>query len=134
MRVTAFARCAWCKGLKLPQFYRGKRVSRCSCDHDYRTPIEIRRDVVLEKYGDDPDAYTPAVLSELAREGLFDLTAAFCPAGKLSMAETLEREAQAIEARSDGTVEQGPARRARARSGTDAPNLSSPSLNKEDGE
>jgi hypothetical protein len=44
------------------------------------------------------------------------------------------RAAQAIEARSDGTVEQGPARRARARSGTDAPNLSSPSLNKEDGE
>lgn len=115
MQVVAFARCAWCKGLKLPQFYRGKRVTRCECDHDYRTPVEKRRDAVLGKYGNDPDAYTPAVLAELAQEGLLDLTEAFCPAGKLTMAETLAREALArIEAGTADTGNTDPARRARA--------------------
>src|SRR4249919_4055092 len=104
MQITAFARCGWCHALKLPQFYRGKRVARCGCDGEYRTPVEIRRDAVLDRYGNDPDAYTPAVLAELAGDGLFDLTTAFCPAGKLSMEETKAREAaQAIEAQRAAT-------------------------------
>jgi hypothetical protein len=96
--------CAWCRTPKVVAFYRGKREARCPCCHDYRTPIEVRRDAVLEQYGDDPEAYTPAVLKRLAGEGLFDLTDAFCPAGKLSMEETKAREAQGIEA---GTAETG---------------------------
>lgn len=96
MRVTAFPRCGWCHGLKRPMFYQGRRENRCSCDHDYRTPVEVRRDAVLDRYGNDPDAYTPAVLKELAEQGLFDVTAAFCPAGKLSMEETKAREQATI--------------------------------------
>jgi hypothetical protein len=85
--------CAWCSEPKQSQFYQGKRQQRCACNHDYRTPVEVRRDAVLDKYGDDPSAYTPAILAELARDGLFDISAAFCPAGKLSMEETKRREA-----------------------------------------
>lgn len=48
---------------------------------------------MLDKYGDDPAAYTPKVLAKLAKDGLLDITASFCPAGKLSMAETKAREA-----------------------------------------
>lgn len=84
--------CACCREPKHVQFYCGQRQARCSCNHDYRTPVEVRRDAVLEKYGDDPAAYTPSVLKELAEQGLFDVTAHFCPAGRLTMAETLARE------------------------------------------
>jgi hypothetical protein len=87
--------CAWCRKPKVVAFYRGKREARCPCT-DCRTPIEIRRDAVMEQYGDDPAAYTPAVLKRLAEEGLFDLTGSFCPAGLLSMAEARAREAQTI--------------------------------------
>ena len=88
--------CAWCRTPKVERFHCGKRKQRCKCDHDYRTPIEKRRDAVLEKYGDDPAAYTPKVLAKLVKGGLFDLTAHFCPAGKLSMAEARAREAAQV--------------------------------------
>jgi hypothetical protein len=88
--------CSWCGKTRKTAFYRGRRETRCPCHGDYRTPVEVRRDAVLDKYGDDPTAYTPAVLKELAEQGLFDIAAAFCPAGKLSMAETLAREAASV--------------------------------------
>ena len=84
-------------------FYCGRKVERCACHKDYRTPVEKRRDKVLDKYGNDPAAYTPKVLKKLAKDGLFDLSTAFCPAGKLSMAETKAREASGIETRSAET-------------------------------
>lgn len=92
MRVAS-RKCGWCLKPFRSMFYQGKRANRCPCMSDYRTPIEKRRDVVLDKYGDDPSAYTPAILAKLARDGLFDICGSFCPAGKLSMAETLAREA-----------------------------------------
>jgi hypothetical protein len=82
-------------------FYQGKRHNRCACHKDYRSPVEVRRDAVLDKYGDDPTAYTPAVLAELSADGLFDISTAFCPAGRLTMAETRAREAAALEVRTD---------------------------------
>ena len=85
--------CGWCHRAMRFVFHAGKQTWRCRCHSDYRTPIEKRRDAVLDKYGDDPRAYTPKVLAKLAKDGLFDLTGAFCPAGKLSMAETKAREA-----------------------------------------
>jgi hypothetical protein len=88
--------CGWCHKKPRTMFYRGKRAERCKCHGDYRTPVEIRRDAVLDKYGDDPAAYTPAVLAELARDGLFDITASFCPAGRLSLAEAKAREAAQV--------------------------------------
>jgi hypothetical protein len=79
------------------EFHLGKQRWRCrKCSSDYRTPVEKRRDAVLNKYGDDPVAYTPKVLAKLAKDGLLDITASFCPAGKLSMAETKAREAAAV--------------------------------------
>jgi hypothetical protein len=84
--------CAWCHTPPRMEIYQGKRRRRCDCAHDYRTPVEVRRDAVLEQYGDDPTAYTPEILKQLATEGLFDISTAFCPAGKLSMAETRLRE------------------------------------------
>lgn len=89
-------RCGWCRQEKRRVYYGGKLRSRCPCDGDYRTPVERRRDAVLNKYGDDPAAYTPKVLAKMAKDGLLDLSDAFCPAGKLSMAETKAREAAAI--------------------------------------
>lgn len=85
--------CYWCREPKVKAFYRGKREARCPCNGDYRSPVEARRDAVLDKYGDDPAAYTPAVLKQLAEEGLFDIATAFCPAGRLTMAQTKAREA-----------------------------------------
>jgi hypothetical protein len=89
-------KCARCRKSVVEAFYQGKRRRRCGCYCDYRTPVEKRRDAVLNKYGDDPAAYTPKVLAKLARDGLLDLTDAFCPAGKLSMAETKAREAASV--------------------------------------
>jgi hypothetical protein len=90
--------CAWCHKERRETFYCGKRQFRCKCNHDYRTPVEKRRDSVLNKYGDDPAAYTPKVLAKLAKEGLFDISSSFCPAGKLSMAEAKAREAAQVRA------------------------------------
>lgn len=89
-------RCGWCRKVERWQFYRGKRQMRCGCG-DHRTPMEIRRDSVLNEYGDDPAAYTPAVLAQLAKDGLFDIAASFCPAGRLTLAEAKAREAKQIE-------------------------------------
>jgi hypothetical protein len=88
--------CARCESERSIAFYCGKRVTRCGCYRDHRSPVEIRRDAVLDKYGNDPTAYTPAVLAELARDGLFDIAASFCPAGRLSMDDTKAREAATI--------------------------------------
>lgn len=88
--------CAWCRQPRVTAFYCGKLSTRCACHGDRRSPVEVRRDAVLDKYGNDPAAYTPAILAELARDGLFDVAAAFCPAGKLSMAETRQREQRNI--------------------------------------
>jgi hypothetical protein len=85
--------CSWCDEPKVNLFYQGRRQLRCACFTDYRTPIEKRRDAVLDKHGDDPAAYTPKVLAALAHDGLFDLTAHFCPAGKLTLEEAKKREA-----------------------------------------
>jgi hypothetical protein len=85
-------KCGWCLKEKRLVFYRAKREWRCKCSNDYRTPVERRRDAVLNKYGDDPAAYTPRVLAKLSKDGLLDVSAAFCPAGKLSLAETKARE------------------------------------------
>jgi hypothetical protein len=82
-----------CREPRAVAFYRGVEQARCGkCDTDYRSGVEKRRDAVLEKYGADPAAYTPAVLKELAADGLFDGATAFCPAGRLTLAETLARE------------------------------------------
>ena len=89
-------RCPRCHKPRLNNFYQGRRQLRCGCYSDYRTPVEKRRDAVLDKYGDDPAAYTPKVLAKLAKGGLFDIANAFCPAGKLSMEETRKREAAAV--------------------------------------
>jgi len=91
-------KCAWCHEECVETFYQGKRDRRCKCDHDYRTPVEKRRDAILNKYGDDPAAYTPKVLAKLAKDGVLDLSTAFCPAGKLSMVETKAREASQVRA------------------------------------
>ena len=88
--------CGWCRKERVETFYCGKREKRCKCNHDYRTPVEKRRDAILNKYGDDPAAYTPKVLAKMAKDGLLDLSNAFCPAGKLSMAQTLAREASSV--------------------------------------
>lgn len=98
--MNARPRCPWCRKAKTETFHCGRRERRCPCDHDYRTPVEKRRDAVLNKYGDDPAAYTPKVLAKLARDGLLDLTTAFCPAGKLSMEETRKREAAGVRSES----------------------------------
>lgn len=92
-------KCEWCRKPMKFAFHAGKQRWRCrKCSSDHRTPIEKRRDAVLNKYGDDPAAYTPKVLAKLAKEGLFDLTTHFCPAGKLSMEETKAREAAQVRA------------------------------------
>jgi len=85
--------CRWCGAETRRGFKRGRPNELiCEC-MDGRTPLEIRKDAVLDKYGNDPSAYTPEVLAELAKDGLFDITAAFCPAGKLTLAEAKAREA-----------------------------------------
>jgi len=86
-------KCGWCLKEKKLTFYCGKREWRCKCSNDYRPPVEKRRDRFLNKYGDDPTAYTGKVLAKMAADGLFDITAAFCPAGKLTLAEAKAREA-----------------------------------------
>lgn len=85
--------CSRCEKPYVRAFYCGVERTRCGCYIDHRTPIEIRRDAVLDKYGRDPEAYTPAILKQLAIDGLLDVSVAFCPAGKLSMEETRKREA-----------------------------------------
>lgn len=85
-------KCSWCHKAKRQTFYCGKQSWRCACNHDYRTPVEKRRDSVLNRYGNDPAGYTPEVLALLAAEGVLDVTTAFCPAGKLSLAEAKARE------------------------------------------
>lgn len=96
MTAARKERCPRCTKTMSNAFYKGRRQSRCGCSEDFRTPIEKRRDAVLDKYGDDPAAYTPKVLAKLAKDGLFDLTNAFCPAGKLTMEQTKAREAAGV--------------------------------------
>lgn len=105
--IPSAAVCAWCRKTRRVAFYRGRRAARCSCFQDYRNPVERRRDAVLDKYGDDPANYTPAVLKRIAKQGLFDITTAFCPAGRLTLAQAKAREASAIEAATAGETHSG---------------------------
>ncbi len=67
---------------------------RCGhCQQDCRTPQEKRRDDVLQSHGSGPEGYTPEVLGLLANGQIFDSSAAFCPAGRLTIAEVKAREA-----------------------------------------
>lgn len=88
--------CFMCEKPVRRAFYCGELRDRCGCHTDYRTPVEKRRDAVLNKYGDNPESYTPAILKKLAIDGLLDVSAAFCPAGKLSMKDTRKREASQV--------------------------------------
>lgn len=56
----------------------------------------VRRALIRHRYGDDPAAYTPDVLRELAAGPIGDALILFAPAGKLTMAETKAREAAAV--------------------------------------
>lgn len=88
-------------GLSRPRrYYRGRPEFRCKrCDPDWRSPLEARRDAILDRFGTDPASYTPRVLRRLAAAGLLDVTLPFCPAGKLSLAEAQARERALVEER-----------------------------------
>ncbi len=53
----------------------------------------------MADYGEHPASFTPEVLAAIANGPIYDGVAHYCPAGRLSMAETKAREAAIV----DGT-------------------------------
>ena len=85
--------CHWCGKPRQRIVYHGRWTNHCfACHSDHRTPMEKRRDEMMQAHGDKPDGYTPEVLRQIANGPIFDSSDAYCPAGKLSMEETKRRE------------------------------------------
>lgn len=90
-------KCWRCDAERVERHYLGRVEARCECFHDWRTPMERRSDEILDTYGSDPAAFDGAVLAQLANGPIYRAHDHYCPAGKLSMAETKAREAAAVE-------------------------------------
>lgn len=74
------------------------RLAYCRSCAEQHCGIAGRRAVAIYDIQQSGEGFTPAVLKKLAEGGIMDPNALFLPAGKLSLAETMERERVAMEA------------------------------------
>lgn len=87
----------------IPMWGRGAVYCR-SCAEQHGG-IPGRRAAALYDIQQSGEGFTPAVLKRLAEGGIMDPNALFLPAGKLSLAETIERERVGMDAVSDRSME-----------------------------
>lgn len=94
----AVPRCLECpESACIPMWGRSTPIYCRSCAEQHGG-IPGRRAAALYDIQQSGEGFTPAVLKRLAEGGIMDPNALFLPAGKLSLAETIERERAAMKA------------------------------------
>lgn len=76
---------------------RGKTPIYCRSCAEQHGGISGRRAAAIYDIQQSGEGFTPAALKRLAEGGIMDPNALFLPAGKLSLAEAIERERVAME-------------------------------------